>query len=110
MNYNVLTIPPFDKQLKRLARKYPSLKEEYEQLIDSLEFEPGQGTELGNNCFKIRISIASKVKGKSGGARVITTIVVTEKTVYLLSIYDKSEKQSLTNKELKELLKFINID
>lgn len=105
MSYNVLTIPPFDKQLKRLAKKYPSLKKEFAQLLESLEQEPEQGTNLGNNCYKIRIAIASKGKGKSGGARVITNFVISEETVYLLSIYDKSEKENLTDKELDELLK-----
>jgi hypothetical protein len=33
--------------------------------------------------------------------------VVTDATVYLLSIYDKSEKENLSDKELTELLKFI---
>ncbi len=107
MNYSVLTIPPFDKQLKRLAKKYPSLKNEYEDLIKSLEQEPEQGTPLGNNCYKIRIAIASKGKGKSGGARVITNILVADAIVYLLNIYDKSENENLTDKELEELLKFV---
>lgn len=71
-----------------------------------MEKNPEQGTNLGNNCYKIRVSIESKGKGKRGGARVITNIVIAEKTVYLLSIYDKSDKENLTDKELKELLKF----
>ena len=104
MSYNIFTIPPFDKQLKRLAKKYPSLKTEFAELIESLEKKPEQGTALGNNCYKIRVAIASKGKGKSGGARVITNIVISGKAVYLLSIYDKSEKQNLTDKELEELL------
>ncbi|MFT3948272.1 MAG: type II toxin-antitoxin system RelE/ParE family toxin [Agriterribacter sp.] len=107
MSYNVISIPPFDKQLKRLSKKYPSLKKEFANLIELLEIKPKQGTVLGNNCFKIRISIASKGKGKSGGARVITNFVIAEKTVFLLSIYDKSEKDNLIDKELEELLKHV---
>ena len=107
MSYNVLTIPPFDKQLKRLAKKYPSLKKDFAELLESLEQEPEQGTNLGNNCYKIRIAIASKGKGKSGGARVITNFVIAEETVFLISIYDKSEKENLTDKELDELLKYV---
>lgn len=107
MSYNVLTIPPFDKQLKRLVKKYPSLKNEFAELLESLEQEPEQGTNLGNNCYKIRIAIASKGKGKTGGARVITYFVFAEETVFLISIYDKSEKENLTDKELDELLKFV---
>lgn len=107
MSYDVLAIPSFERQLKRLSKKYPSLKQEFFELIESLEKNPEQGTNLGNNCYKIRVSIESKEKGKSGGARVITNIVIAEKTVYLLSIYDKSDKENLTDKELKELLKFV---
>lgn len=107
MSYNVLAIPPFDKQLKRLVKKYPSLKNEFAELLKSLEEEPEQGTNLGNNCYKIRIAIASKGKGKSGGARVITNFIIAENTVFLISIYDKSEKQILTDKELDELLKYV---
>jgi hypothetical protein len=61
--------------------------------LKALKKNPEQGTNLGNNCFKIRLSVASKGKGKSGGARVITNIVISDDTVYLLTIYDKSEKE-----------------
>jgi mRNA-degrading endonuclease RelE of RelBE toxin-antitoxin system len=108
MSYSVKTIPNFDKALKRLAKKYPSLKTEFSDLLDSLEKNPEQGTSLGNHCFKIRMSIASKGKGKSGGARIIIHVVVTEKIVFLLDIYDKSEQANISEKELTELLKAIN--
>jgi mRNA-degrading endonuclease RelE of RelBE toxin-antitoxin system len=107
MSYKVLTIPPFDKQLKRLSKKYQSLKEEYLRLIESLELNPIHGDSLGNNCFKIRLAIASKKKEKSGGARIITHIIVIQKIVYLLAIYDKSEQSSLSGKDLKRLIKNI---
>ena len=107
MSYSVFTIPPFDKQLKRLAKKYPSLKNEFAELLKSLEQEPEQGINLGNNCYKIRIAIASKGKGKSGGGRVISNFIIAENTVYLIAIYDKSEKESLTDKELGELLMYV---
>ena len=107
MSYNVLTIPPFDKQLKRLAKKYPSLKNDFFQLLETLQVDPKQGTALSKNCFKIRLAIKSKGKGKSGGARVITNFVLTNDTVYLLSIYDKADKETLTNKELEELLQLV---
>ena len=58
------------------------------------------GNALGNNCFKIRMAITSKGKGKSGGARIITYIVNAEKEILLVSIYDKSEKETISNKEI----------
>lgn len=107
MNYRVKTIPNFDKALKRLAKKYASLKLEYISLLDSLEVEPKQGVSLGNNCYKIRLSIASKNKGKSGGARVVTYVLVRDKTVFLLDIFDKSEQENIGGKELLDLIKEI---
>jgi mRNA-degrading endonuclease RelE of RelBE toxin-antitoxin system len=108
MSYEVLSIPPFDKQLKRLVKKYPSLKKEFEAFIQSLATSPEQGVGLGYNCYKIRLAIASKGKGKSGGARVITHILVEASSVFLLAIYDKSEKDNLNVKELEELLKHLS--
>ena len=104
MSYNVKILPSFEKELKWLAKKYPSLKNEYFSMVQSLKEKPEQGTSLGNHCFKIRLSIASKGKGKSGGARVITYIQVKETTVYLLSIFDKSEKENISDKDIRLLL------
>ncbi len=105
MSFEVKTISVFEKQFKRLVKKYPSLKPELFELIQLLKAKPEQGTSLGKNCFKIRIPIKSKGKGKSGGARIIVNVVYTSETVYLLSIYDKSQKVSLSNTELIELLR-----
>ena len=63
------------------------------------------GTALGNNTFKIRLAIKSKGTGKSGGARVITYIVNEDRDVYLLTIYDKAEFDTIVDKTLKSLIK-----
>jgi mRNA-degrading endonuclease RelE of RelBE toxin-antitoxin system len=107
MSYRVKTIDVFEKQAKRLIKKYASLKNELFELVQDLKENPEQGIAIGKNCFKIRIAIASKGKGKSGGARIIANLVIKDSTVYLLSIYDKSEKESLTDRELSELLSSI---
>lgn len=104
MNFKIEVSDRFNKELKRLVKKYPSLKLEYSELLDSLEQNPDQGTPIGQSCYKIRLAIASKGKGKSGGARIITHLYITGQTVYLLTIYDKSEQDSLTDKELTQLL------
>ncbi|OCX51908.1 hypothetical protein BEL04_18065 [Mucilaginibacter sp. PPCGB 2223] len=108
MNYKVRTIQPFDKQAKRYLKKYPSLKSELATLISELEQTPDIGTSIGHDCYKIRIAIASKGKGKSGGARVITCAVVKDAEVYLLYMYDKSEQSTVTDKELLKLLEYID--
>ena len=73
-------------------------------LVEKLEKNPTLGTPLGHQCYKIRLAVASKGKGKSGGARVITYLVSDESIVYLISIYDKSEQVTLTDSELIELM------
>lgn len=107
MSYKVKTISYFERQAKRLIKKFPSLKNELAALGQTLKENPEQGTPLGNDCYKIRLSIASKGKGKSGGARIITNIAIADTTVYLLTIYDKSEQANVSDQELKALLKQI---
>ena len=107
MSYKVSSIPLFDKQAKRLSKKYPSLKNDLAILIDNLSQHPNEGTALGNNFYKIRLSITSKGKGKSGGARVITYIKITATTVFLTSIYDKSEKAAISENELARIFKLV---
>jgi hypothetical protein len=107
MSYRISSIPLFDKQAKRLAKKFPSLKNDLAELFESLASAPEQGTALGNNFYKIRLSIASKGKGKSGGATVITYVKVTATTVFLTSIYDKSEKSTIRDKELEQIFNLI---
>lgn len=107
MTYKVDTIANFRKEAKKLSKKYPSLKAELQQLGIQLSQTPDLGTSLGNNCYKIRLAITSKGKGKSGGARIITHFYISGDTVFLLSIYDKSNKENVSNKELSGLLKKI---
>ncbi len=107
MSYNVLSTHRFQKELKRLVKKFPSLKKEYADLIIEIVKNPETGTFIGNNCYKIRLAISSKNKGKSGGARVLIYVYIKTKTVYLLTIYDKSEKEDLKENELKEIIEIL---
>jgi mRNA-degrading endonuclease RelE of RelBE toxin-antitoxin system len=105
MNYKIEATPEFVKELKKLSKKYFSLKSEYLKLLELLGENPIQGISLGNDFFKIRISIKSKLSGKSGGARVIIYVEINASNVVLVSIYDKSEQDSITIKELNERIK-----
>ena len=104
MNYKVKSTDVFERQAKFLIKKYPSLKHELLDLISLRKEHPITGTSLGQNCYKIRPAVKSKGKGKSGGMGIITNFLIFSDTVYLLSIYDKSEKAGLTDRELKDLL------
>ncbi len=107
MSYKIIVTPSFERDAKPLLKKYKSLSDDLSILFESLETEPVQGAPIGNNCYKIRLAVKSKGKGKSGGARVITCVKITASRIYLLTIYDKSEKEDLSDKELKQLLSFI---
>ncbi len=104
MSFEIRTLPEFDQRAKALAKKYASLKRDLQELVVALAEDPKQGTALGKDCYKVRMSIASKGKGKSGGARVITCVRIVGEQVWLLTIYDKSQRASITDKELKQLV------
>ena len=110
MSYSIFPTHRFEKELKRLAKKSPSLKNEFAELIADITANPEAGTFIGNNCYKIRLAIGSKGKGKSGGARVITYLYIETETVYLLTIYDKSEKEDLTSNELKTMIDNLDLE
>lgn len=108
MSFEVSTLPRFDKEVKALAKKYRSLKDDLSLLIESLETNPFQGVELTPGIRKIRMPITSKGKGKSGGARIITFNVIvseSEGEVYLVNIYDKSEFTTVDVSVIKSIIK-----
>ena len=105
MSYSVIPIEKFKKEAKRLIKKYPSLKNELAELNEILISNPTLGIPLGYNAYKIRIAIKSKGTGKSGGARIITYVVTENQEVYLLTIYDKGELDSIDDNTLRAIIK-----
>jgi mRNA-degrading endonuclease RelE of RelBE toxin-antitoxin system len=105
MMYNIQLSSNFIKEAKRLVKKYPSLKQELALLFSELEINPTLGTALGNDIYKIRLAIASKNKGKSGGARVLSFVKITQTTVLLFAIYSKGEVNTLSDSQIKALIK-----
>lgn len=109
MQYRTKIAATFKKEFKRLYKRYPSLEQDVKNLREEILANPTTiGVDLGGGLRKIRMRIASKGKGKSGGARVITfTIVVAvdETEINLLYLYDKSEHSSITPAEIEDLLK-----
>lgn len=103
MSYKVELSDHFKKESKRLVKKYRSLKSELSTLFSQPEQNPVMGMPLGDNVYKIRLAITSKGKGKRGGARVITYVLMDDTTVVLLAIYDKGDKDAISDKEIREL-------
>ncbi len=102
--FKVIPSDRFKREAKRLIKKYASLKKELSELSQLLAQNPDSGTPLGGSTFKVRIAISSKGKGKSGGARVITYVVTEEREVYLLTIFDKSEMDSIDTRTIKDII------
>jgi mRNA-degrading endonuclease RelE of RelBE toxin-antitoxin system len=106
MNYEITATADFERNLKRLSKKYFSLSDDYENFLKELLENPKIGDDLGDNTRKVRMAIASKNRGKSGGARVITYnfwVDEANSKIYLLTIYDKGEQSSISGKEIREL-------
>ena len=97
----------FKRQFKRLAKKYHSLKSDYDAWLDEIYKNPLVGDDLGGGVRKIRMTIADKGKGKSGGARVITYNLYQEGDsviIDLLTIYDKGEISNISDEFISFLL------
>ncbi len=104
----IIAQPSFRKELKRLKKKYRTIDLDYLHLIEELETNPYSGTDLGKGVRKVRMAITAKGKGKSHGARVITytdaIISIEQGTLYLLTIYDKADRTTISDKEITELI------
>ena len=105
--YTIAIVGNFKKELKALSNKYPSMLEDVQGLVTQMEINPFIGSSPGNGFYKIRLAITSKGSGKSGGARIIANIKIINRTVYLVTIYDKSQKETVSMKELKQFVKLI---
>ena len=107
MNYNTEIHQDFKKEFKVLLKKYPSLKSDFQKIIDNIEKELSLADDLGNGFKKIRINIKSKGKGSSGGGRIITyeTIVaIDNRYVIFATIYNKGDYDTIDLEVLKKNL------
>ena len=98
----------FLRGAKALRKRYPSFEDDYNTFLDELEKNPFSGEPLGNHTYKNRMAIASKGKGKSGGARVITYNLQQpsedEVIITLMTIYDKSDISNVSDAYIRSLV------
>ena len=106
--------PQFAKDVKRLAKKYKSLVSDLKVFISELQENPDLGVDLGHGVRKVRMSIMSKGKGKSGGARILSykKIVISSDVIkiILLAMYDKSEIENVSDDYIRYLIDTIESD
>lgn len=112
-NITISVSDDFAKEAKRLAKKYPSFKQDYKDFLVSIKNNPLQGDEITKNIRKIRMAIKAKGKGKSGGARVITFNILTDiengHVVFLL-LYDKKDASTVKVNVVKQLVRDMGFD
>lgn len=105
MNLNIKTLSPFDKDVKRLFKRYKQLPNDLRSLREELLSNPKSGIELGHGCYKIRLANSSIPTGKSGGFRIIYYYIDSNNNLYLMSIYSKNELESIDDKTILNILR-----
>lgn len=113
MSYEIQTYSEFDKALKKLAKRYRSIPDDFDAFLKGLQENPYQGVELCPNIRKIRMVIGSKGRGKAGSARVITANAIVaehEGRIALITIYDKADFSSVDIKIVKKIARDLGFD
>jgi len=105
MSYSLVALPSFAIKLKKLAKKYKHIQSDLQALKKELSLDPKVGIALQHNCYKIRVANSSTQTGKSGGFRVVYYFLDENDTVFLMTIYSKTQKETLSDNELLALLK-----
>jgi mRNA-degrading endonuclease RelE of RelBE toxin-antitoxin system len=93
--YKVIPTEGFTKELKRLSKKHRGILLDIADLTAGLKKNPTMGTDLGQNVYKIRMAVSGTHKGKSGGARIITFVLLVRQTIFLAEIYLKNEHDTV---------------
>ena len=98
----------FGRAFKRLKKRYRSLPDDFKRLLASLVDNPRQGDELYDGMRKVRINIASKGRGKSGGGLVVIRLQLEDPRLSFLYIYDKSDMGNVSDAFLDDII--FNLD
>jgi len=111
--YDIIITPTFEKEYKKLKRRFPRIDKDFEMFLDEVEHCGDLGTAIpdvvkdGNKVFKKRVRNSSARKSKRGGFRVIKYLLVEDNSVYLLDIYSKTDQDDITAGNIKALLRQI---
>ena len=110
MQRQILRTAHFNKKIKGLEKKYKGFVQDLKTLYDFLEKDSTAGDEIFKHCYKLRIKNSSINKGKSGGFRVIYYYAGVNSNIYLIDIYSKSDKASIKESDLIQVIDHENLD
>jgi len=97
------TTPLFDKQAKKLRKKYKNLKHDLASVVNDFEMIHQSSTHIQKSMYKIRVANSDKNRGKRAGYRIYYYIKL-EETTYFLTLYDKSEVEMIDESLLIDLI------
>lgn len=106
MLYEIFLPEFFKKIVKDLKKKYPSVKDDLKTALRVLLSNPELGKSLQGfgDVKKLRVQNSDAARGKRGGHRLIYLVDHADKKIIPLLLYSKSQKQDVTERELKALL------
>ncbi|MEB3151150.1 MAG: type II toxin-antitoxin system RelE/ParE family toxin [Sphaerospermopsis sp.] len=96
----------FNRNIRNLAKKYRSIRNDIQPVIEQLERGDLPGDKIpgiGYDVFKLRVRNSDIQKGKSGGYRLIY-YVKTATGIILLTIYAKSEQADILGDEIRSII------
>lgn len=108
MSLKIIPTDSFKRDVKKLKKKYPRITESLKNLNKEL-LKGEYGVRIGKEVYKKRIRNVDIKKGKSGGFRVIGYNDLDMEKFYLLTLYSKSDKETIYDKEIVDLLKKIGV-
>ena len=108
MNYDIVLSPSFKRSIKKLKKRFPSVKQDVELAIEILLEHPTLGAVIpgGAGVRKFRVKNSDLGRGKSGGYRLLYYIEEQKvRRLYLLLLYAKSDRETISLQEIQQLLK-----
>ncbi len=97
----------FKRNLRQLAKRYRSIRQDIEPLIEHLKAGQTPGDQMprvGYSVYKVRIKNSDSQRGKSGGYRVIYYRQTENKTI-LVTLYSKTDQSDIDSDTIQRIVK-----
>lgn len=108
---NVLLTRVFEKKVKKLAKKYPRIRDDLETFKHNLiagKIQADRIPGLKEEVYKARLGSTDMRRGKRGGYRIIY-LKSGDEVIILLIIYSKVERADISVNEIGDILKSLNL-
>jgi mRNA-degrading endonuclease RelE of RelBE toxin-antitoxin system len=102
----VIESDEFGKDIKKLGKRYRSVKQDIRSLTAQLQAGETPGDRIAGNkylAYKVRLKNSDIKKGQSSGYRVVYYIQTPE-AILLTNIYSKSDRANISNEEIEEII------